>query len=76
MLIFKSPLTLSVEAGGKSMRRICTPAKVHNIYNTTNVLFVILFFLVDHDDDVPFVQVLILCLKYKGQMRFLMTKSR
>lgn len=37
MVIFKLNLH-SMQVDGKHMRRICTPAKVHNIYNTTLVL--------------------------------------
>lgn len=54
-----------MQVDGKHMRRICTPAKVHNIYDSC--AFVILLFIVDHDNDVPVVQVLILCLSTKDR---------
>lgn len=38
--------------------------------------FVILFFIVDHDNDVPVVHVLIFVCEYKGQLRFVMTGSQ
>lgn len=40
------------------------------------MLFIILFLIVDHDNDVPVVQVLILSAGATGQMRFVMTESR
>lgn len=63
----QTPLALSVQVDGKRVRKMCAPAKVHNIYNTTLVLLSFCFFVVDHDNDVPVVQVLILCLSTKDR---------